>query len=321
MLKVKPSKPILSVIIVVGDQRLHFADCLRSVLHQNIIRQMEVLVIDCSNPEMPRLEGIDHPSIRHIYLSNQVTFGEARAQGLREANSEVVAYLEEHCIALPGWAEALVDAHAGPWAGVGGEIYNGNSGVGISDAIYLLGYSRWFPPALRGETVLLPGHNTSYKREQLLNYEGELSQLLIAEPILQWKLYRDGRKLFLEPRAKIMHLCETRFDSLGAYFWWNRCFGGIRVAAFQWPRWKRALYAAMLPLRPWVQVFKLAAKIIRDRPQGLWTFMWNIPLIVLIEHLASLGIVLGTVLGTGKAEARFTTLELSHGRNHRSEIG
>lgn len=67
-------------------------------------------------------------------------------------------------------AEALVKAHRGPWAGVGGEIYNSSSAAGFADPIYLMGHGHWVPPARRGEMELLASLDTCYKRDILLSY-------------------------------------------------------------------------------------------------------------------------------------------------------
>jgi len=198
-----PFEPVLSVVLVIGNKRRNAVYALQSILHQSLIERIEVLVVDCGGPGMPPLPGSDHPSVRVLHVSQQASFGAARTQAVLQARSPIIAFLEEHCTAFPGWAEALVSAHEGPWAGVGGEVYNATAGRGISDAIYLMGYISWTPPAQRGEDSLLASHNSSYKRKVLLSYGDSLLMLLTSEPVLQWKMKEDGHRLFVEPEAKI----------------------------------------------------------------------------------------------------------------------
>ncbi len=165
--------PLLTVVIVVGDEgtRGGLERTIQSLRHQGIIDRMEILEVDCSLPGTTALNGSDHQSVRTIKLPRDgTTMAQARAAGVREARSALVAFLDEHSFAMAGWAEALVEAHHGPWAGVGGEVYNLTSAVGFSDPIYLMGHGRWVPPARRGEMELLASHDTCYKRDILLSY-------------------------------------------------------------------------------------------------------------------------------------------------------
>ena len=58
----------------------------------------------------------------------------------------------------------------------------------ISDAIALMNYARWLPPARSGVESLLPGHNVAYDRELLLSFGGRLPELLNCDPLLMWKI-------------------------------------------------------------------------------------------------------------------------------------
>jgi len=161
------SLPDISVIIVVGDNRRRAQRAVDSVLGQDFDGRVEVLVIDLAvGDEAGWLENGDG-RVRRMALPLSTTFGQARATAVDAARGPVVAFLEEHCAAMPGWIRALVRAHEGPWAGVGAEVHNANPGVGWSDALYSMGYSGWMPPAERGETALTATHNTSYKTDLL----------------------------------------------------------------------------------------------------------------------------------------------------------
>ena len=74
----------------------------------------------------------------------------------------MVVLSEDHSFPEAGWAEALIEAHRGPWSVVGPVVRNANPDSLISWADFLLGYGTWLDPAPGGEISQLPGHNSSY---------------------------------------------------------------------------------------------------------------------------------------------------------------
>ncbi|MCJ7512012.1 MAG: glycosyltransferase [Anaerolineales bacterium] len=305
--------PLLTVVIVVGDEgtRRGLERTMQGLRHQGIVDRMEILVVDCSAPGTAPLRGSDHPSVRTIKLPRDgTTMAQARAAGVRSARAPIVGFLDEHSLAMAGWAEALVEAHQGPWAGVGGEVYNLTSAVGFSDPIYLMGHGPWVPPAPRGEAELLPSHDTCYKREILLSYGDQLADLLMAEPVLMWKLRVDGHHLFLEPNVKSMHGYTVSPLTWVAFFSWGRCFGDARARVLGWSRRRRLLHAALTPLVPWARAARMFFYFSDRHPSRLVTFLVGLPIILLAQYGAAFGEALGLLFGKGNAEVLFTQSHL-----------
>jgi glycosyltransferase involved in cell wall biosynthesis len=308
--------PALTVVVVVGDIRGRLAQTMESIFHQEVIDRIEVLVVDCGDPDAPPIPHHDHPSVRVITMPRSTTLPQARGEGVRQARAPLVAFLDEHSFAFAGWASALIQAHEGPWAGVGGEIYNMTSGVGLSDPIYLMGHGRWIPPVQRGPVKLLPSHDTCYKREILLRYGEELDDLLMAEPVLMWKLQADGYQLFLEPTVKSAHGYTVNPKTLVAFYAWSRGLGHMRAKVFNWPWWRRALFVLNAPLLPWARAASLLNYLVRNRPDTLWTFFVGWPFIVLAQHGAAVGEALGVLCGLGRTQALFAQSHLRGLRWH-----
>jgi hypothetical protein len=305
--------PLLSVVIVVGDEGIRggLERTMQSLRAQASFPSMEVIIVDCSAPGTAPLKGSDHPNVRTIHLSRDwTTMAGARAEGVRQARAPIVAFLDEHSFAMAGWAEALIEAHKGPWAGVGGEIYNLSSAVGAADSIYLMGHGRWTPPARRGEVDLLPSHDTCYKRKILLEYEPNLALLLMAEPVLMWKLRQDGHRLFLEPDVKSLHGYTVNPLTLVAFYAWNRCFGAARSSVFQWSRLKRLAFVMLSPFIPWSRSLSLFKLLWKRSPQRLWVFLTGLPFILLAQYSAVIGEAVGMIAGIGNAEILFTQTHL-----------
>jgi len=305
------ASPELSVALVVGRRRGPAAQALASILAQPNADRIEVLLMDCAGPDVEALAGSNHPSVRVLYLPLGTKFGEARAIAVRQARSGVIAFLEEHCITFPGWGEALARAHAGPWAGVGGEVYNANPGAGLSDAVYFLGYGDWMPPAQRGPASHLVAHNSSYKRQILLEAGEALPRLLTSEPLLQEWLTGHGHQLLVEPEVRFLHINETKFSSLAGFYWWNRVFGATRSDLAGWSKARRLRYALLAPGLVFLRFLRQARTVLRRHPNRWWALLWNSPLMLLIDAVAVWGNAIGALLGEAQADAHFTDRELN----------
>lgn len=301
--------PDLSVVIVAGRNRKRLRRAIDSVLQQDGVR-LELVVIELWDDGADLGVLPDDARIRIVRLGPDTAFGQARVAALGEVRSDVVAYLEEHCVALPGWARALAAAHRGPWACVGSEIHNLNPGSGWSDAIYLMGYSNWMPPGVPAEVPTNVAHNSSYKKAALDGIGAGLEDLLNAEPLLQHRLSRLGHRVYFEPESKVAHENETRLRSLKAVWWWNRSYGRIRARLEMWGLERRIAYLAVSPLIPWVRLGRQALHFARRHKPRLWQFVRAAPRMLVLYYLAAVGLAVGGVAGRREDDLRFTLVEL-----------
>lgn len=166
------------------------------------------------------------------------------------------------------------------------------------------------PPALCGEVDLLPAHDTCYKRSVLLAYGPELPQLLMAEPVLMWKLRRDGHRLYLDPAVKSLHGYTVNPLTLVAFYAWSRCFGAARAETFSWSPARRLVQLLLMPLIPWTRAFQLLRQLWRRNRGSLWVFFSGLPFILLAQSAAALGEGFGALAGVGQAERLFTQTHL-----------
>lgn len=302
----------MTAIVVVGPLRERGGGCLRSLLDQGLEERLEVLLVDLEPPGAPPVPGADDPAVRTLRLPPDTTFAAARARAITEAAAPVVAFVEEHVRVLPEWGETLIEAHRGPWAGVGGAAGNGNPGVGASDVAGLISYGYWYPPLPRGETDLLPGHNASFRTEVLRSYGEELEDLLLCDLVLHDRLRAEGHRLFLEPAARFIHLNEPdwRTQARGMQLWY-RCYGPLRARVEGWSFWRRALYVAAVPAIPLYFVAGFARRLRRERPHLLRLFLTRLPHVLAVHLWAAAGQAVGLLLGPGDAPRLFTRFELT----------
>jgi hypothetical protein len=288
---------------------------LRSLIDQDAIERMEILLLDYAAQDYPPVAGSEHPSVRRLDKDSFEPFGESRAHAVGLARGRLVAFIEDHCRAHPGWASAILAAHAQPWVAVGPEMHNANPGVGTSDAVFLINFSRWLPPAKPGETDMLPGYNSSFVREKLLAYGDELAILLRCDTVLQRRLVQDGGRIAVAPGMRISHLNETDVLSIAkGTFMWNRMFAATRSLVSPWSTPKKLLWLILSPLIPWVRSFRLVWGVATTKPELLWRTVRALPVALASHSFAAAGQILGVVAGIGDVDVSFLRFEVGQDR-------
>ena len=310
-----PATPSVSVVIVPGNQRERAARSLASVLDQDGSERAEVLLLDAANDGSPPLPRSDDPTVRAFARPQRGTYGQLRAEGTRLARAPIVAFLEEHAIALPGWLVAVEESLAsGEYSGASGEVHPLNPGEGISDAVALMNYARWLPPLTEGgPSTFVVGHNSAYRRDDLLAFGDELEHMLSCEVILQWQLGARGRRFLVNPAIRIAHLNETTLASIcKGYDLWNGSFGAHWARTESWSSTRRALQAAGIPW--WVLRRTMDFARTASAPQHRRSLLRHLPTVVVAQSAAALGLAVGSTRGEGTHARRFSDYELDQDR-------
>ena len=170
----------------------------------------------------------------------------ARAAGVRTAAADIVAFVEDHAFPAEGWAEALVDAHAGRHGGVGAVMVNLNPRSAVSWTDLFLSYGPFVEGARSGVVDCIPHDNSSYKRSILLEGESALEILLEDEAALQREVQERGHELYLESRARLLHLNFSRVSSwLRLRYLGGRAYAGERAHREGWGLAHRLIWAGL----------------------------------------------------------------------------
>ena len=315
------SSPALSVVLVVGGQRERGAAALRSLLEQELRGGIEVLLFDLGPKESSPLDGSNDSRVMTCRPQPPILLTEAQVQGVQQARAPVVAFMEEHCEAQPGWAQAVVDTLRDRWAGVSGDFILKNPGSGTSSKSFRMTYGAYLPPASgRGPARLVAGQNAAYKRDLLLSYGDRLPRLMQSDAGLQLALSADGHECFYEPAARIAHRNENTVGSLcrGA-FYWNWCFANVRAELLHWSFWRKALRVAAIPLVPWVRLVRLTSWVAPRGPAAVMQLLRDVPYVLAIHHASAAGQLAGLLFGVEKAERAFSHFEMNEPRLSRSE--
>jgi len=304
--------PDISVVLIIDRLRDRAGAAVHSVLAQDSDKRIEVILVDCAAGRMDPLPASADPRVKVVAGSVGLTFGRLRAEAVRVAGAPLVAFLEEHCMARPGWLEALVRAHRHGWKAIGPEIRNGNPQSWVSRALAQAFWRSWLHPAVSGEIDLLPGHNSAYDRELLLTLGSELDDLMQVDLVLQRRLQQMGHRLYLEAEASVEHLNETTLGAaFGSYFHWNRLFGAARAAQPDWPASRRVVWALASPLVPWIRLARWIREVATGHRRRFLMSLGLVPMLLLLHSVAALGHALGLLCGAGGSHRAFLEQELN----------
>ena len=260
--------PDLSILLVT-DELATVRDVLASLSDQSASDRLEVVLV--GQAERLDVDGRvrdEFAAVRVVPVADIGELPRARAAGVRAATAPVVLVGETHSYPQPGWAEALIEAHRGPWTAVGPAIVNANPQSAIAWSNVLLDYGLWLDPAQGGPAEHLPGHNTAFKRSALLEYGPGLETMLESDTELLANLRARGHLLYLEPRARTAHLNVSRpgpwlRERVAA----GRDFAGLRSR--RWSPLRRAAYALGSPLIPVVRLARVVGQLRARRALGL----------------------------------------------------
>jgi GT2 family glycosyltransferase len=236
------------------------------------------------------------------------SMGAARAAAVNVAQAPVVAFAENHCFPAPGWAQALIEAHRGPWVAVGPSLGNANPRTLRSWTLLLTGFGPCVERTMAAEASCLAWHNSSYKRTALLETGEKLGDLLDVEGFLQARLTSQGLRLWMQPAATSLHTNTTRWRC-----WFEELLLGGRIYASKraesWSVGRRLFYASAFFLIPFVRF----PRVLRDLREANLTgrlFPQILPCLGLALLIHALGEMIGYLAGMGNSLVRYAHSEL-----------
>lgn len=298
---------------------------IRPVIHhlrkQTVRDQLEIVIVAPSGPlgvDESELEGF--AGVRVVRVESLRPLGAARAAGVRAARAPLTFIGETHSYAHPGWAEALIDAHAGPWAAVVPGFGNANPAGPLSWSLFLLDYGLWLHVLPAREIVMAPTHNVAYKRQALLELGSGLDSALTHGDQLAVLFRARAYRTYFEPAARIDHLNLARWapwatERLHA----GLLMGGRRGA--RWSRLRRMVYFCGSPLVPILLLKRLRTGVSRMY-RGGGIPAGTLAAVIAGTILSAAGEMIGYARGTpGNADEKMLEMEVHKvryaGRNSR----
>ena len=298
--------PRLSIVLVAAREASDVADTFAHVRRQSIASDIEVLLVGPDDDTFTNWHDgrfNDFAAVQTLSANGEIDNVDiAAAVGIRAAAAPVVAIVEDHAYPEPGWAEAVLKAHAtGDWAVVGSTVCNANPRSPLSWTNQCMAYGPYTEPTRRGKAVRVSRHNVTYKRAALEPYFDELEPLFARGGGIIERLVKDGAELYLEPDARVRHVNPSRLGSTATL----RVQGGRLAAARRadrekWSLPKRLVYAAASPGIPLARGKVLLPKLWQHRRSALWLY----PAVAVGLSLDAAGQALGFLRGRGPTPPR-----------------
>jgi hypothetical protein len=308
--------PLLSVVLVAPRDLRNLWRVVEALRAQAMAARIELVLVV---PEVAVVATADPQSLAGFAGVRTVAAGpvhdvdRAAVSGVRAAGASIVAIIEDHAYPAPGWAEAIVAAHAS-YDAVAPAILNANPLSLLSWSNHLLAYGRWAESSRRGAVDEVPGHNSSFSRDLLLSFGDRLEGLVGRDGGLMGELRTRGAKFGLEPGARVAHVNPSRLRStFDLRFSAGRLYAARRARRERWSAAKRWIHALAWPLIPLVRMPRVRRELRESRgtdPDGRMIAALAIGL-----AFDALGQMAGYAAGEGGTAARLASFEMDRARH------
>jgi hypothetical protein len=275
--------------------------CLESVCRQVRDPGVEVIVIDrCGEGRCEQIAE-RFPTVRILHDAPRPTSSvpQLRARGLAEARGNIVAILEEHCKAPPGWVSTIQDVFANPKVtAAGGPIRDAGYGRARDWVVYFMEYHNYLPPWPDGERPTLNGANIAYRRDALIPFRDALGEGY-WEVTLHPALLAEGAVFRGVPAMGVCHTGPFDYRYyLGQRYLLSRAWGGTQRT--EAGLLKRLAYLLGAPVFPLLLLARIGARVAKsDVP--LSRFVRVFPALSPAAAAYVWGEWIGYLLGPGKA--------------------
>jgi len=180
---------------------------LSSLLAQDLDEPYEIIVVDSSSDETPRIIADEFPTVHLVHLEQQTDPGTARNLGIVQARGEIIACIDADCIAPSDWLSRMVAAQRAGHEVVGGTIENGNPDSLIAWAGYLGEFREWLPVGRARLVEHVPTCNISYHRSIFTRFGGFPTTFYPQEDLLyHWRLAQHGVPIWFDPGIRVRHV-------------------------------------------------------------------------------------------------------------------
>jgi len=292
----------VSVVIASGAGGDFLPRCLNSLRAQAAEQGAEVIVVDRCGEEMAARIRRDHAFVTLVPAGGEPrpSVPQLRKMGAMRGRADIVAIIEEHCVAPPNWLATIREAMRPDDAAISGPILDSNFSRIRDWVVYFSEYNNYLPPWPDGERSTLSGANIAYRRDLLVKHQDVLGTGY-WEVVLHPLLAREG-KLRSVSAMGIHH--TGPFDYLyylEQRYLLSRVWGGTqkdRVSSL-----KRLFYLVAAPAFPPLLLARTAQRVF-SKGRHIGRFLQAIPLMIPVACVYVWGEWLGYLSGPGDALER-----------------
>jgi len=205
---------MISVIIPSYNSEKTIERTLSSLKGQSYSDPYEIILVDSSQDDTPKIVREKFPDIIYIHLKQKTDPGTARNLGVEKSSGEIILFTDSDCIAELEWIEKLVTLHKTTnYAAVGGAVVNGNDPKNdVAWAGYLAEFREFLPGHGKKEISHIATCNISYKRKFFEALGGFNPDYYPQEDMeFNYRLINSGEKILFYPKAQIKHFHRSEF--------------------------------------------------------------------------------------------------------------
>ncbi len=296
------NQPSLSVVVASGAGGDFLFRCLNSLKQQTILQGVEVIVVDrCGGATRVRIQqNCPFVTLVRADLDHRPSIPELRLLGAKEARGDIVAIIEEHCVAPPSWLETIQSSFRDGDVAIGGPILDHGYSRLRDWVVYFSEYHNYLPPWSDGQRYMLNGANIAYDHKKLLKYKDVLTSGY-WEVVLHPLLAKEGTFRSV-PRMGVYHTGPFNYGYyLRQRYLLSRVWGGTQKDRVSLA--KRLVYLVGAPIFPCLLLARIAHRVIRSG-HHFGKFLFSLPLLFLVTTAYVSGEWLGYLSGVGEALKR-----------------
>ena len=219
------NKPTISVIVVTHNRIRQLARCVASILNNTELPK-ELIIIDDSDPEyvsapaLPTWKKQTSVSLiyRRVYPKRGVSY--SRNLGIRVATGDIVAFIDDDCVADSHWIASVITAHTHlPHInGITGLILPLHRDTYWSRVLSCFHFDTELVPH---ETDFLFGANYSFKRvifeKKIVSFNEQMTYS--EDRFISFLLRQKGMSLWYDPSIRVAHEYRgTLFSVLARWY-------------------------------------------------------------------------------------------------------
>ena len=212
--------PSVSIIVAAHGRPAATRACVQSLLALDYPgERVEILVVDdASDPPLtPALDGL---LVRSLRLDRNVGPSAARNLAAAEAEGELLAFIDNDCVATPGWLRDLVPYFGDPdIASVGGRV------VALPSAGAVAAFEAVRSPLDMGPVggavgpreavAYVPSCNLVVRRDVLLAHGGFAPEMRVGEDVdFVWRVLQSGAHVHYAATGAVAHDHRVRLGAL-----------------------------------------------------------------------------------------------------------
>jgi glycosyltransferase involved in cell wall biosynthesis len=288
--------PRVSIVIasIVGPP--YVDDCLDSVESQAKDSGAEAIVVACGSPEYASRIAGKYPWVKVVHCAERESVSALRRRGVQAASGDIVAIIEERCLAAPNWLRRAVQA-IGRHGGVVGGPVAPCAYTRLRDwVVYFCEYNHCMPPWQEGGVHALGTANIAYSRALMLEYAEQLEDGH-WESCLHPRLWAEGIRFHAAAAMVVQKRGQFNYRYyLRQRYWFSRAYAGARGL----PASHKVLYLLASPLLPLLLLARTAQRVIKKNCH-VDKFILSLPLLMPVMIVYVAGEIVGYLAGPGDA--------------------